>query len=203
MHKTNYMFGYIITHSVANCSEIWKERYHIIIKFQNWIFLLWFIDCIESLCCGWCKLFFFIPSSRSGSGESLGKWLLVFHNNYFWAFMVSGFGSLFTFSNFRQVFRMASSCRKNYNSSLPSSPSVWSWQTFLAWPGMILLAETRLCLNLVYSFAVSPEDFPRFIGESMNMWNILSPRMFYRDNEQLWSLKDPEFKNNILKCKFS
>lgn len=92
MHKTNYIFGYIITHSVANCSEIWKEWYHIIIKFQNWTFLLWFIDCIESLCCGWCKFFFFIPSFRSGSGESLGKCLLAFHNNYFWALMVSGFG---------------------------------------------------------------------------------------------------------------
>lgn len=83
--------------------------------------------------------------------------------------MVSGFGPSSLSPTFRQVFRMASSCRKNYNSNLPSSLSVWSWQTLSAWPGMILLAEMRLCLNLGYSFAISPEDFPRFMGESMNM----------------------------------
>lgn len=31
--------------------------------------------------------------------------------------------------------------------------SVWSWQTFQAWPGMMLLAKMMLCLNLDSSFA--------------------------------------------------
>lgn len=69
-----------------------EEEYQVIITFQNWIFLLWFIDCIESLFCVWYKLFYFIPSSRSDSGESLGKCLLVFHNNYLCALKISGFG---------------------------------------------------------------------------------------------------------------
>nr|XP_020737181.1 cAMP-specific 3',5'-cyclic phosphodiesterase 4D-like [Odocoileus virginianus texanus] len=37
--------------------------------------------------------------------------------------------------------------------------SVWSWQTLQAWPGMMLLAEMRLCLHLGSSFAFWPADF--------------------------------------------
>lgn len=54
---------------------------------------------------------------------------------------------------------MASSCKKNSQSNLPSSLSVWSWQTLQAWPGMRLLAEVRLCLSLGSHFAFLPEDF--------------------------------------------
>lgn len=81
-------------------------------------FLSWFIDSTESLCCGWCKFFSFIPSSTWVPGESLDKCFLVFHNNYLWALMFSGLGPS-SFSSSRKEFRMISSCKMKYKSNLP------------------------------------------------------------------------------------
>lgn len=107
------MFRYFII--MQPTIQIFEGGIQVIIKFQKWIFLLWFTDCVESLCCGWCKFFLFIPSFRNSSGESLGKCLLVFHNNYLW------FWPFFLFSSFKQEFRMVSSCKKNQKSNLPPS----------------------------------------------------------------------------------
>lgn len=67
---------------ISRYYKISELDYSSLFYWPHWIFALW-----------WCKLFLCIPFFSSGSGESLGKCLLVFHNNYLWALMVSGFGS--------------------------------------------------------------------------------------------------------------
>lgn len=118
------------------------------------------------MCCGWCKLFPFIPSSRSGSGESLGRCLLVFHNSYRWTLIISDFGP-----------------------SLLSPTSGWSSEwlpvvqriinpTYNLVSVCVVLANIfplakhdavgrnkAFCLNLSSSFAFPPNDFPRY-GEA-------------------------------------
>lgn len=137
-------------------------------SFRAGFFLLWFIDCIESFVLwGGVNISFHSFFFRSGSGESLGKCLLVFHNNYLWSLNGFWFWPLFIFSNFVQEFRMASSWEKNSQPSLPSSLCV-VLATFQAWPGMMLLPEMRLCLQLGSSFAFWPADF-QDLGEFMNM----------------------------------
>lgn len=115
-----WYFNNIWTHSirVEPSWEIWEEWYQVIISFTDYIFLPWFIDSTESLCCGWCTFFSFIPSSKWVPGESLDRCFLVFHNNYLWALMFSGLGPS-SFSSSRKEFRMISSCKMKYKSNLP------------------------------------------------------------------------------------
>lgn len=106
------------------------------------------------------NFFLLIPSSRSGSGESLGKWLLLFHNNYLWALMVSGFG----LSSFSPTLGRSSEClpvAKRIINATYHVVSVWSWQTFQAWPGLVVLAVLSASTwALALSFLL--HDFPRF-----------------------------------------
>ena len=72
--------------------------------------------------------------------------------------MVSGFGP----SSFSPTLGMSSEwlpVGKRILNPFYHLVSVWSWQTFQAWPGMMLLVEMRLCLHLGSSFAFWPADF--------------------------------------------
>lgn len=80
--------------------------------------------------------------------------------------------------------------------------SVWSWQTFQAWPGMMLLPKMRLCLQLGSSFAFWPADFQDLGRVYEYVKHFLSKSVLEKYGTRQ-CFKDPKFTSSILLCKFS